>query len=202
VSNIADYRNHILSAVLVCPSDDGASRSYAMNWWASSAVVVQGRIEAANLPKAGRAWSAGAKESSKLILVGERFSQLPDGHGAYMSYPVIGAPGSIVMNLEFIRFYPGVWFIGLGTPQPASTLPGTRHSPNDTEIDYGRHRKRGDGGTRYTEARGRANFGFLDGHVESFTPDQLADRVTRKSKFVALWTPRDREVERLPRPNF
>jgi prepilin-type N-terminal cleavage/methylation domain-containing protein/prepilin-type processing-associated H-X9-DG protein len=200
ISHVPAYGDLILTPILVCPSDEGASRSYAMNWWASSAVVVEGRIEKADLPKAGKAWGAGAKESTKLILIGERFSHRPDGHGGFMSNPVIGSV-SMILDARNTRFYPGIFFLGGGGLQPPVPA-GWRYVPIDREIDYGRHRKRGDGGTRYTEARGRANFGFLDGHVESFTPDQLADRVTRKSRFVALWTPRDREVERLPRPNF
>ena len=98
------------------------------------------------------------------------------------------------------RFYPGHAFVGT-LYGFYSTGPERRYRPCDTEFDWARHRRRGDGGTRYTENRGRANFGFADGHVADFQPDDLAHRATRRCKFVALWSPLDHYVERLPRPN-
>ncbi len=194
-----DFANTILANVLVCPDDDGATRSYAMNFWASSATIVESRIEAPYFPKAGESWGPNTKESSKLILVAEMLSCLPDGKGKFMSFPLISHLGDNP-SLD-VRFYPGIAFVGFGYPW--NVVPnGYRYRPHETELDWSRHRRRADGGTRTTEARGRANFGFADGHVESFRPDDLADRKLKRSKFVALWSPLDYAVERLPRPNF
>jgi prepilin-type processing-associated H-X9-DG protein len=99
-----------------------------------------------------------------------------------------------------VRFYPGIAFVGYASFR--SILPsGYRFGSYATETDWSRHRRRGDGGSSRTDVYGRANFGFADGHVESFTPDDLANRKTRKSKFVALWSPLDYHVESLPRPS-
>ena len=197
----ADYDNAVRNPVLICPEDEQSNGSYSMNFWASSAMnTMPGRVEAANYPKAGRAWGTSAKESSKLILVAEKFSRYPDGQGQFASGPV-AAETHFYLSLDDTRFYPGICFIGTGRMIGNPVL-GTRHVPAESEFDWARHRKRGDGGTRYTEARGRANWGFADGHVASFRADDLADRRTGKSKFVALWTPLDYQVERLPRPRF
>jgi prepilin-type processing-associated H-X9-DG protein len=77
---------------------------------------------------------------------------------------------------------------------------GTRYLPSDTEFDWGRHRRKGDGGTRQSEARGRSNIGFADGHVASYRPEDLADRATGKSKFVARWSPADQAVQQVLLP--
>jgi prepilin-type processing-associated H-X9-DG protein len=195
-----NYKNMVTPAVFLCPEDEQAVNSYSMNWWASSAVGSVTTRQSGYFPKAGRIWGANTKESSKLMLVMEPFSHYPVGGGLYSAYPAIPWIANVVNPDEF-RFYPGFSFVGdqrLGTGPSGNQ----RYLPYETPFDWARHRQRADGGTRKTEARGRANFGFADGHVASFRPEELADRATKKSKFVALWSPLDYHVERLPRPPF
>jgi prepilin-type processing-associated H-X9-DG protein/prepilin-type N-terminal cleavage/methylation domain-containing protein len=187
-----NYRNHVIGGVMACPSDEGGSASYAMNYFASSGVWLQGRVAAPNLPRGGQAWSSNAKDGSRLILLTEMFSNYADGHGGFFCIGVMPPYMQISQPPEEYGWWPGNAFVGYGRPFAYGTFNaafGERYNWIDTHIDWGRHRRRGDGGTRYTEARGRANFAFADGHVAGFTPDELAIRATRRSRFVALWSP-------------
>jgi prepilin-type processing-associated H-X9-DG protein len=126
-----------------------------------------------------------------------------DGHGGFMSPPVLVSMGDSMSSTDTaLRFYPGAAFVGFPHLQLGNFPPGSRYRWYDTDIDWSRHRRRGDGGTRQTEARGRANFGFADGHVASYTADELGNRATRRSRLVALWSPLDYALERLPMPQF
>lgn len=197
-----DEMDRVLGGVLVCPDDDNASASYAMNYWASSAVKRGDRVGPPGFPKAGKGWSSNVKNSTKLILVTEMLSVSPDGQGGYMCFGVHPTGmRQLSGDVQETRFYPGIAFVGIGR-QIAYGDSTSRYRSIDTEFDWGRHRRPGDGGSSTVEARGRANFGFADGHVASFTADDVADRTTRRSKFVALWSPLDYYVDRLPRPNF
>ena len=183
----------ILTPVLVCPEDELASRSYGMNFYASSAVVIGGRIVPPDMANAGSAWGTGTKGSANLILVAEKLSVFPDSFGGYAAGSTIGASLASPGSTTAIGNFPGRRFIG------NMNIPGgppNRFLPSETEFDWGRHRRKGDGGRRQTEARGRSNIGFADGHVASFTPDDLAERSTGRSKFVARWSPADQAVQR------
>ena len=48
----------------------------------------------------------------------------------------------------------------------------------------------------FDTSEGRANFGFVDGHVEGFGPPDLFDDNTERSNYAALWSPLDRRQER------
>jgi prepilin-type N-terminal cleavage/methylation domain-containing protein/prepilin-type processing-associated H-X9-DG protein len=183
----------ILTPVLVCPDDELGSRSYAMNFWASSAVnTTGGRVEAPNIPTAGSPWGTGTKGSANLILVAEKLSTFADGTGGFAAGSTIGASVVSPTNPTSIGNYPGRRFVGnLNIPWQGNT----RHLPSETEFDWGRHRRRGDGGTRPNEGLGRGNIGFADGHVSSYRPTDLAERDTGKSKFVARWSPADQAVQ-------
>ncbi len=199
-AEVSNYRHHFIGGVMACPADSGGSASYAMNYFASSCAKIGTVIEAPNFPKAGKGWSANVKGGSKLILLTEQLSQFSDGCGGYMCYGVMPFWFTQAADAANDRFYPGMAFAGY----PANHFSSTewRYPSPETEFDWARHRQRGDGGIRYAEARGRANFGFADGHVESFRPDDLADRKFKRSKLIALWSPLDAYVDRLPRPNF
>jgi prepilin-type N-terminal cleavage/methylation domain-containing protein/prepilin-type processing-associated H-X9-DG protein len=195
-SNLGIHQS-IMTPVLTCPEDDLGSRSYAMNYWASSAMnLAGGAVGAAYFPKAGKSWGPSAKESARLFLIGEMLSSFPDGRGGYVADHTIGNVG-VIFSTDTVRFRPGRRFIDFWI---TVLDPAHRYRPADTEFAWSRHRRRGDGGTRVVEARGRANFGFADGHVADFTPDNLADRSSRRSKFVVLWSPLDYTVDRLPGP--
>jgi prepilin-type processing-associated H-X9-DG protein len=203
----------VIGGVMACPADEGGSRSYSMNYWASSAVsdwnAPSMRVITPDYPTAGKGFSSGAKEASKLILIVETFSHYADGHGQYMSVPVAGTPalrlpsGPITPQLD-----PGWRFLGGGNGISNHPLPpAVRYVAPQVQIDYARHRRRGDEnrhipsplpwyGPSRLEARGRCNIGFADGHVASFTADELANRRAIVSRFVALWSPLDYRVER------
>ena len=121
-------------------------------------------------------------------------SVFADQFGTYAAGSTIGA--SIVNTASYTAApgnFPGKRFVGdLNIP----TQLNTRYLPAQTEFDWARHRRKDDGGTRRTEARGRSNIGFADGHVASVRPDDLAERSTGKSKFAVLWSPGDYEVQR------
>ena len=189
----------ILTPVMVCPEDELASRSYAMNFWASSAAEIPnpippptGQVIAApTIKNAGSPWGTGTKGNANLILIGEKLSIFSDGAGGFAAGSTIGASGVSPGSTSAAGNFPGKRFVG-----NLNITGGNRYFPAETEFDWGRHRRKGDGGTRHTEARGRSNIGFADGHVASFTPDDLAERGTGRSRFVARWSPADQAVQR------
>ena len=185
----------ILTPVIVCPDDELGSRSYAMNFWASSGVTIGGKVVAPDLKNAGASWGTSSKGSASLILVAEKLSIFADSFGGYAAGSTIGASGVSPGSTTAMGNFPGKRFVG-----NLNITGGNRFFPAETEFDWGRHRRKGDGGTRRTEARGRSNIGFADGHVASFTPDDLAERSTGRSKFVARWSPADQAVQRILLP--
>lgn len=191
--------NSILTPVMTCPNDEGGSRSYAMSFWASSFVNPTATTHGPpTLRHAGSAWGTETKGAAQLILVGEKLSVFNDGFGGWAAGATIGAS---VINTSgptaAAGNFPGKRFVG---NMNIAAQPNTRYLPSETEFDWSRHRRKGDGGTRTSEARGRANFGFADGHVVGYVPEDLAERTTGKSKFVALWTPSDHTVQRAQFP--
>jgi len=208
-ANFMYLPNTLIGGILACPADDYGSRSYAINWWASSIVTTRlGAVSpvSPDWPGAGKAWGLGAKSSSRLLLIAETWSWYPDGKGGYMTPPTVGdafsgAGGAPVLD-------PGWHFIGY-TLWFNQIPPVVRYMPCQTRFDYARHRKPGDsaGNPRpwpssidpcpvHTQARGRMNIGFADGHVAQFAAQELADPRTLVSKFTAMWTPLDPMVER------
>lgn len=184
----------ILTPVLTCPDDEQGSRSYAMNFWASSLVnPTSSTAGAPNVPNAGMAWGTASKGSSNLILVAEKLSVFADGTGGFAAGSTIGANSVVPNSTTAAGNFPGRRFVGMLNVGGGNRY--TNVTPADTEFDWSRHRRKGDGGTRVGEARGRTNIGFADGHVSSYTPDDLAERSTGKSRFVARWSPADQEIQ-------
>jgi prepilin-type N-terminal cleavage/methylation domain-containing protein/prepilin-type processing-associated H-X9-DG protein len=170
---------NIATPVMVCPDDqEPVRRSYAMNIWASANVDTTLK----NLNR-GTLWGTGTKGSANLILITEKYSGVADTSGLYYANATVGAQGS----RAGLRFGAG------GGVTPA--LNNGRFGTTITEIDYGRHRRRGDQG-RGTEPKGRINIGFADGHVQGFQHKDLADfsDAAGKSKLAALWSPLDRQI--------
>ncbi len=189
--------------LLECPEDDLARRSYAMNFFASSAVATHwNQIGPPTHPRMGQAWNTSTKGSSRLILLVEALSARP-AEWLHVSIPPESYQAPVlVFNYSgaWDRDPPAVWaparhFIGNQNIVAVGPDP-YRYRPSETYIDWSRHRRRGDGGSSKTEARGRANFAFGDGHVESFRPDDIAHRQTGRSKFVALTSPWDYQVQK------
>jgi prepilin-type N-terminal cleavage/methylation domain-containing protein/prepilin-type processing-associated H-X9-DG protein len=185
----------VYGTVFICPRDEEAGRSYAMNYYASSGPL---SAQYAKLPWAAYFGSA-SKPASKLILMAEKFSVFGPP-GSYAAGNTVGlsntpgppfTPGSVPNNPGC---YPGKRFVG--DPNPAVFVAtGGRFGNTPTEIDWSRHRRRGEGRT-YQDYDGRANFGFADGHVASFRSKELGDRASGRSTFEALWSPTDLEYQR------
>jgi prepilin-type N-terminal cleavage/methylation domain-containing protein/prepilin-type processing-associated H-X9-DG protein len=184
--------NSILTPVMVCPDDELGTRSYAMNFWSSSVVnPTTTTLGPPTIKNAGTAWGTGTKGSANLLLVGEKLSIFNDGSGGYAAGATVGASGVSPGSTTAVGNFPGRRFVG-----NLNITGGNRYFPAETEFDWGRHRRKGDGGSRRTEARGRSNIGFADGHVASYRPEDLADRSSGRSRFVARWSPADHAVQR------
>jgi len=184
--------NTIAGGVLVCPADlDGAIRSYSMNLFASSYVStpVVDAIQGPNPP--GKLFKAGAKESSNLILVIESFSswEAPGHEPQEVTGPTVGYVSNAIIG--FWANPPAERF-GAGGGVP---FPGGRFGDElKCQVAYFRHRNQKTN-RLITDAYGRVNIGFLDGHVATLRHDELADFEKVKSTFTAMWSPIDRELD-------
>ena len=175
----------------VCPADlQDAVRSYSMNVWAS-AIVSPYVLQKTQPPQpSGKLWKAGAKEGSNLILLIESFSldDWPAPSGA--SSPGTGATGkwSSPAVVGFVGDSPGSRFIAGGGECLA------RVGTYESQMCYFRHRPpKQPGGLG--NAIGRLHIGYADGHVALHSVDNLVDRNTGRSTFVAMWSPIDRQIE-------
>jgi prepilin-type N-terminal cleavage/methylation domain-containing protein len=176
--------------VLVCPNHPQAGRSYTMNWWASSAVD-GGRPPQGTTTRPGRAFDLTGDEPFKLMLIGESWAPNPstsqrDGQQRWYTDSAMGQNGQ-----------PGERFWS----QTSATL-SVRVSNNPRQPDWGRgelppqsylpfyrHPRRWQ---QYTESRGSAAMGFLDGHADLKPISELVNIQTSESTFNVLWSPADR----------
>ena len=183
----------IAGGVMVCPAavEDDVLRSYAMNVFASGYVssFVRQEVEA-DPPRAGKLFKLGASPSSQLILAVEAMLEL-DWPNPLETDKATGQPKVAVGKCPeaIIGFsgLPGQRFgAGGGADRPS------RLGRLATQVNFANHRviQRVD-----PLKKGRANFGFLDGHVALFGPGDLADFNTGKSRYEALWSPIDREID-------
>lgn len=180
----------IAGPFFICPDDPQSVRSYSMNVWASAFTdqgvynksplprSVPGSTWAPNPPFRGTFWGTKTKGAQELILVTERWSNVAAGN-VFAATATIGFQGD----------KPGPRFLGI----PGYVVGGGRSATANTEITYARHRKTKDKSAGVT-ARGRVNIAFADAHVETLAHDDLGDTVTGLSKFRALWSPHDREI--------
>ncbi len=184
--------NTVGGGVLVCPGDlEGAIRSYSMNFFASSFVSATPAAMMAGPNPPGKLFKAGAKESSSLILAIESFSawetpghEPPDGPTS----PFVGYAANAIVG--FYDGTPGQRFGANG----GSAFPGERFGDSTVcQISYFAHRNQKTN-RLITDAYGRTNIGFLDGHVATFAHTDLADFSTGQSTYAALWSPIDREI--------
>lgn len=187
----ADASAGLAGGVFVCPRDmDDAVRSYSMNLYASGGVSdgVRRRLDAASPPGALFKFGPAANASQLLLLV-ESWSELPVKgtdpvrHVAQAIVGFHGKPGE--------RFGAGR---GIGWKTPPDATPG-RFADRDSQIAFYRHDRQ----DKVEQPRGRAQFGFADGHVELLRQDELVsgDRV---SSYAALWSPIDKAVETAATP--
>jgi prepilin-type N-terminal cleavage/methylation domain-containing protein/prepilin-type processing-associated H-X9-DG protein len=181
--------------VLSCPNDrQNAQRSYSMNVWASSQVDQYvhnksprsgtygvGATYSPNPPFYGQLFSASGKDATSLILITESWSKFGNDAIGWFASATSGFQGA----------YPGERFLGITVPSVYNA--GGAANGANTELDYTRHRTSKDKKAGLA-ARGRMNIGFADGHVATYSHDELADPVTKKSRLVALWSPYDRDI--------
>ena len=182
----------VAGGVMICPGDlDQAIRSYSMNLFASSYVSSRVRADVESATPSGKLFRAGAKESSSLILLIESFSswEAPGHEPQEVTGPFVGYTANAIIG--FWADPPAQRF-GAGDGVP---FPGGRFGDElKCQVAYFRHR---DGKTNrlVTDAYGRVNIGFLDGHVATFRHDELANFQTVKSTFTAMWSPIDRDLD-------
>jgi hypothetical protein len=146
--------------IFVCPEDDGALRSYTMNYWASSAVddISKPAPNQYGQPPSTRGsyFSSNTKNSSALILLTEAWSK--NGPGAGGGYYTSSTAG-------YDSDTPGPRFMGIiignydTNPNPTS---GRFQGGYNTEITYVRHKRPKDDISKPTVPQGRLNIGFAD----------------------------------------
>ncbi len=207
--------------VLQCPNHPDGARSYSMNYWAASAaehvpimsgpqagtlrVYRPGQLAAAAATyRKGTPFNDDTNHASEIILFGEAWAPYKSEQpldGIDTTWFAQGSIGS--RELPGHRFGAGVGlpsnvFLGPGvgnwTGNPSSPeLQGNLTSMPKSFLPYYRHPRRG-GDTR--ELTGTANIAFVDGHVKNFSPRDLFESDTEKSTYKALWSEKDRELER------
>jgi prepilin-type processing-associated H-X9-DG protein len=183
----------IAGGVLVCPADlEGAIRSYSVNFFSSSYISSGPRATLEDPKPPGRLFKAGTKEGSSLILAIESFSswEAPGHEPAQPTTPFVGYVANAIVG--FYRGTPGDRF---GAGDGTAAFPGGRFGDSTAcQVCYFRHRNTKTN-RLITDAFGRTNIGFVDGHVATFSHDDLADFTSGTSRFSAMWSPIDREVQ-------
>jgi prepilin-type N-terminal cleavage/methylation domain-containing protein/prepilin-type processing-associated H-X9-DG protein len=163
-------------SVWICPEDEGARRSYAMNLWASS--KIDSFKPEPSWRKCGILWGPHCKGASALVLLVEAWSGNGSAMGGFAPNATVGTwpedPG--------LRFGGG----GGGAPPQARG----RHKLVNCDLDYARHRKRTGPGVQ-TQPRGRTVIAFGDGHVELLGSDDLVDFYSGDLTGAAYWSPLD-----------
>ena len=178
-----------------CPSDiENALRSYAMNVFASgdlekySATTSNGfpleTVAATGLAR-GEQWNNNVKNSSNMILLGEKWSTFGNPDAGWFASSTMGYPG-ITPARRFVKV------------DPLVTARGSQQSA--VEFDYTRHTRETIDDLTDPQDEGRTNIAFADGHVapikvqEAVTIGDLADPDSWISTGQAMWSPLDREL--------
>jgi prepilin-type N-terminal cleavage/methylation domain-containing protein/prepilin-type processing-associated H-X9-DG protein len=185
----------IAGGVLVCPGDlQGAIRSYSVNFFSSSYISSGPRERLEQPGSPGKLFNASSSPSSSLILAIESFSSwdAPGHEPTTVTGPLVGyTPNAIV------GFY-------IGTPGERFGAKGGAHFPGGRfgdetvcQVAYFHHRVTKTN-RLITDAYGRVNIGFADGHVATFSHDDLADFATGQSRYAAMWSPIDRDIDSAP----
>lgn len=176
----SDPNASIGGSVMRCPGDiDEAARSYVINGWSSSGypLVDAGLAGGLYAPAgAGEFFTDTLRETTKTILFSEIHSVWgPAGdEGLYWAGSYFGTFGS-----PYERFvkqgFSGGRFAG---------------NPCESAIDWSRH-----GGDDELVAKGRANFGFVDGHVSIYSDEEVVDHSTQKSTLDIVWSELDDNIQ-------
>ena len=192
---------NVIGAIMVCPSYNarGARRTYAMNLWAS-AIFNAGSLTADGNHVYGKLFKYGVKEASNTILVSESFAIFLSGGELYNA----GTIGGTTIGGGGAALFPAGQFgaVGSGTAPFLKSAASTGSNDSFTYLAWFLHR----GSVRAGAAKvttdlgspyGRVNIGFVDGHVELVTNTDCADfdQAKPRSKFRALWSPKDRTLQ-------
>lgn len=166
-------QSSMLGGVGACPDDAGGLRSYAMNVWAGytadSATITNGY---------GVLWRLTVPESSRYILVAERWSSSGSQALGWVSTPTIATS----KDTPGCRFGGGVGITPL--------LTSAHFGQANCELPYQRHRLHRASG-KGTQPLGRVNIGYADGHVALKTNTDLVDPKTGLSTLDSWWSPKD-----------
>jgi len=230
-TNKADNRT-VGGGVMACPNHPSAGRSYAMNFWANSAVTSlqdsagypiqmwKGGVDPRPAYKyeagLGIGFDASVNFGAKMVLIGEAWASWegdldPGKADAIKTY---WAGADIGRNAQYVqqkyrvatRFGTGS-LTGVITNYPAANKKPPEFiettGPGDFKsyIPWYRHPRRM---KEFTAVKGSAPFGFADGHVESWRPEQLFEAAVTgappKSTLRVMWSPKDNELEATATP--
>jgi prepilin-type processing-associated H-X9-DG protein len=164
----------LIGGIMVCPADEGAQRSYAMNVWASSKLdsyVIKGSGTIT-----GTQWPSTPPDSSQMILIAEKWATNKLAGGWVTEEP-----------FGYAGLTPGERFGANSGIAPERAENGWIVN---CELPYARHRPRNSNGTG-VQPIGRVTIGYADGHVEMKSNDELADAVSGLSTLDSLWSPLD-----------
>jgi len=182
----------------ICPADDGASRSYHQNFWASG-------VDASLLPpqadRSSESWKQlpgiffaqnDAVKHDRLILFSEMLALYPaerEPRQESIDWATGGEFGS--QHTSDIRFAGTDW-PGLRYRNP-SLLKRWHKESFPVQLDYTRHL-----GDRLKDPLiGGVNIAYADGHVAWQAHTDLYDSKTSKSSYQTLWSPIDEHVDQM-----
>jgi prepilin-type processing-associated H-X9-DG protein len=164
--------------VMTCPEDAGATRSYAMNIWASSNVDLSVRQSGW-----GTGWKQGVQHANAMILVTEAWSAYGSATDGWDTWSTVGWAAPT----------PGRQFGAGGGVSPLLYM--WRFGYVNCELPYYRHRAPGTQAGP-TDPRGRISIGYADGHVELKSDRKLADPFTGLSTLDSWWSPIDDKLNK------
>lgn len=197
---------------MVCPDHPLAGRSYAMNYWASSATKYDPSSRTFGSPgrnprdpneaKRGRGWDASSGGSSQTILLGEAWG-LYFNEGAGPNNPPtawyagadigdLGKPGERFgggAGITSAAAFPGQW---VSSSSGSREMAGLTRTTVLTYVPFYRH----GANTLPFDPNGAANFARADGSVALFRQRDLV-RDDGQSSLEILWSSLDRKIEPL-----
>lgn len=200
--------------VLRCPNHPDGARSYAMNYWASSAAEYRPNFQTGKLDlykpgqyvnnqntyQLGQAFSDDTGRASQLIMFGEAWGSFRSETADEVGVTTWFTSGSIgSRKLPGRRFGAGDGINGQAdiagnwTAAPIAPELGSGPPLPTSYLPYYRHPRRGND----TKAvSGTANLAFADGHVTNYQARDLFDDETEQSTYKALWSEKDPALER------
>ncbi|MBY0261535.1 MAG: DUF1559 domain-containing protein [Phycisphaerales bacterium] len=193
-----------------CPNHPSAGRSYTMNFWAASAGSWRNRagggIESfapgsgainASEPQLGRGFDTSVEFATATLLMSEAFGLFPSevpgpsgttwfsiGQVGYLGRPGFRF-GSGALDTLGAAAWPNQNYLTQapesGGVFPKSYLPYYRHPRNNADPT--------------NTLRGSTNIGFVDGHVQGHTYNELVNTANGFSTKRVLWSPLDFQME-------